>query len=400
MFYFKLHGVSNSNIQIEKTTNKKLDKYDEILSTSEEFNLFVNHLKSSNIQVNNQIMNNMNMQHYVETRIKYYLGEMYSMNTVYPKDDYINVDILLNDMDNTRRIYPKGIFEHGIYSSMVCKLTTRGLIALNSGVSGYTKRLLPYLEAYNLKDMYLLYLIGDVEKQIDDYYLSKIRLEGCNKSVIIKAANLHRHWGVLYSKEMFDNDIPFQNKVGCALWRGATTGQVGRCANRFDLVEKYFDNHNKINIGFSNIAWGTVDTSGNIINYHSYAKWVKGKMSIKEQLRYKYLLAVDGNDKASGLNWQLASKSLVMMAKPTKISWLMEDNLIPNVHYIQLKNDFSDLEEKIEWCESHPNECQQMVNNANHFMSQFYNENMERYIESQVIVRYMKKIQLSKVRFT
>jgi len=199
---------------------------------------------------------------------------------------------------------------------------------------------------------------------------------------------------------MFDNDIPFQNKVGCALWRGATTGQVGRCANRFDLVEKYFDNHNKINIGFSNIAWGTVDTSGNIINYHSYAKWVKGKMSIKEQLRYKYLLAVDGNDKASGLNWQLASKSLVMMAKPTKISWLMEDNLIPNVHYIQLKNDFSDLEEKIEWCESHPNECQQMVNNANHFMSQFYNENMERYIESQVIVRYMKKIQLSKVRFT
>ena len=123
-------------------------------------------------------------------------------------------------------------------------------------------------------------------------------------------------------------------------------------------------------------------------------------MSIKEQLRYKYLLAVDGNDKASGLNWQLASKSLVMMAKPTKISWLMEDRLIPNVHYIQLKNDFSDLEDKIEWCESHPNDCQQMVNNANSFMSQFYNENMERYIETQVIVRYMKKIQLSKVRFT
>ena len=68
--------------------------------------------------------------------------------------------------------------------------------------------------------------------------------------------------------------------------------------------------------------------------------------------------------------------------------------------YIQLKNDFSDLEEKIEWCESHPNDCQQMVNNANSFMSQFYNENMERYIETQVIVRYMKKIQLSKVRFT
>ena len=377
MFFFKLRGVSNNNnTQIEKKGNKsvkKVDKYDITLQSSLEFNLFVNHLKSSNIQLNNQIMNNMNLQRYTESRIQNYLGDMYSMDTVYPKDDYINVDMLLNDMDNTRRIYPKGIFEHGIYSSMVCKLTTRGLNALNSTVSGYTRRLLPYLDAYNLKDMYLLYLIGDVEKQVDDYYLSKIRLEGCNKCVIIKAANLHRHWGVLYSKEMFENDIPFQNKIGTALWRGATTGQLGRCANRFDLVEKYFDNHNKINIGFSNIAWGTVDTSGNIINYHSYAKWVKGKMSIKEQLRYKYLLAVDGNDKASGLNWQLASKSLVMMAKPTKISWLMEDKLIPNVHYVQLKDDFSDLEEKIEWCETHPNECQQIVNGANNFMTQFYN---------------------------
>ena len=67
MFYFKLRGVSNSNTQIEKTTNRKVDKYNKILHLSNEFNLFVNHLKSSNIQVNNQIMNNMNLHNYIES---------------------------------------------------------------------------------------------------------------------------------------------------------------------------------------------------------------------------------------------------------------------------------------------------------------------------------------------
>jgi hypothetical protein len=78
----------------------------------------------------------------------------------------------------------------------------------------------------------------------------------------------------------------------------------------------------------------------------------------------------------------------------------MEDRLIPYVHYIELKDDFSDLEEKIQWCETHQQECKQIVNNSNAFMSQFYFEKGERYIESQVIKRYLDKVNFSKVNFS
>lgn len=360
---------------------------------------YINKMIASNNIIQHNIMNQLALKHYVEDRIKFYLGDIYHYTQVRPVNDYINVDVLLNNMDETKKKYPKGIFEHGIYSSLICKLTHRGLLYLDTYVNGYTKRLLTILEAYKVESKYMLYLIGDVEKKNNDYYFSKIRLQDCEKCVLLKSANTTRHWGFLYQPDFFKDDIPFENKKSVAVWRGATTGQINRTANRFDLVEKYFHNNNKIDIGFSNIAWGTVDVSGNYINYHSFEKYLKGKMTESQQLQYKYLLSVDGNDKSTGLNWQLASNSLVFMAKPLKISWLMENKLIANVHYIELLDDFSDLEEKIEWCENHPNECATIVKNAKQFMSQFYNEDLENYIEAQVILRYLQKIDFSKITF-
>ena len=365
-----------------------------------ESELFIKYLISSHQLIQSRIINDMNYKNYVEMRIKYYLGDIYDKPYINMRNDYINVDVLLNNMVKTRQKYPKGIFEHGIYSSMICKLTLRGLKALNTHVSGYTIHVIPYLNAFSLQHKYFLYLIGDVEKPIDDYYFTKIRIKKCEKPIIIKAANINRHWGIIHSKEVFKNDIPFDHKKGILLWRGATTGQINRPANRFNLVTSYFSSTNpKINIGFSNIVWGTVDNSGNIIDYNEYKPYVKGKMTVQQQLQYKYLLSVDGNDKSSSLNWLLASNSVVFMAKPTKISWLMEDKLIQNVHYIQLKDDFSDLEEKIVWCESHPNECREIVINSNKYMSQFYQDDREKYIEAQVIMRYIHKINFSKVYF-
>lgn len=366
-----------------------------------EYTRFIKYLVSCYQIIQSNILINMDNKNYIETRIKYYLGDIYDKSDVKPCNEYINVDILLNNMDETRQKYPKGIFEHGIYSNMICKLTLSGLKALNIYISGYTKHVIPYLEAFSLQNKYLLYLIGDVEKMIDDYYFTKIRIEGCKNPIIIKAANISRHWGVIHSREVFNNDIPFFRKKGVALWRGATTGQPNRIANRFDLVTSYFRSTNpKINIGFSNIAWGTVDTSGNIIDYNNYRPYVKGKMTIKQQLEYKYLISVDGNDKSSSINWQLASNSLVFMVKPTKISWLMEDRLIPNVHYIQLKDDFSDLEEKLDWCEQNPIKCQEIVNNSTQYMSHFYQDEREKYIEAQVIMIYLRKMNFSKISFT
>ena len=131
-------------------------------------------------------------------------------------------------------------------------------------------------------------------------------------------------------------------------------------------------------MGLSNICQGK----------HAYAKYVKNECNITTFLNYKYILSVEGNDKDTGINWKLNSNSLVFMAKPRVTSWLMETTLIPNYHYILLKDDFSDLQDKMRWCNNHPSRCKQIVMNANEFMKQFSNIKKEEEIEKAVIKKY------------
>lgn len=66
------------------------------------------------------------------------------------------------------------------------------------------------------------------------------------------------------------------------------------------------------------------------------------------------------------------------MAKPRCTSWLMETTLVPNYHYILLKDDFSDLENKLKWCNNNQEKCAQIIKNANKFMSQFSDNKKKR----------------------
>ena len=80
------------------------------------------------------------------------------------------------------------------------------------------------------------------------------------------------------------------------------------------------------------------------------------------------------------------------MTKPTKVSWLMEDKLIPDYHYVLLKDDFSDLLEKYEWCENNPDQCVEIINNANNYMRLFDDNKHEEQLEKQVIDEYFKRV--------
>lgn len=45
-------------------------------------------------------------------------------------------------------------------------------------------------------------------------------------------------------------------------------------------------------------------------------RFLKPSLSIRQQLGYRYLVSVEGNDVASGLKWMLASNSTVLMPPP------------------------------------------------------------------------------------
>jgi hypothetical protein len=115
-------------------------------------------------------------------------------------------------------------------------------------------------------------------------------------------------------------------------------------------------------------------------------------MTINEQLQYKYLISLEGNDVATSLKWSLLSNSVVIMAKPTMESWLMEGLLEPYVHYVPLKDDFSDLEEIYEWCKQNDEKCKQISINATLWMNQFLNIDNETELHSTITNWYKSNI--------
>ncbi len=300
---------------------------------------------------NNKFLNKID----IITRIKYYLGPLYYKDKVY-------VENLVGIED--------------LSSSEICAKR-------RPACSFQIKELKNMLLKYNFQDKKFLYDSADIQHVIDEYYLVKNRWLNKNKInnsiLLLHLYSFHRDWNHFYS--IHDN-IPFDNKINKIVWRGSTTGNPNRSANRFTLVTKYFNKYKDIDIAFSNI----------VQNRDVYKKYLKNSYTIPELLQYKYIISVHGNDKDSGLNWKLASNSLVLMHKPYAVSWLMEDKLIPNYHYILLKDDFSDLIEKFNWCNKHPREVQQIIKNANEYMDIFSNIKEQEYIERKVLELYFKKI--------
>ena len=116
-------------------------------------------------------------------------------------------------------------------------------------------------------------------------------------------------------------------------------------------------------------------------------------MSQSAMNQYKFILSVNGNDKDSGLNWKLNSNSVVFMTKPRIVSWLMESKLQPNIHYVEIKDDFSDLQEKVQYGIDHPEEMKKIANNAKNYMKQFSSLANEKRIEKKVIEIYFAQIE-------
>ena len=165
------------------------------------------------------------------------------------------------------------------------------------------------------------------------------------------------------------------------IWRGGLTNTFSKTNPRLTLVKQFID-HDKIDVGLTQIFWS---------DYFS-EKYIKPRMIIEEMLSYKYIISLEGNDVASNLKWIMYSKSLVIMPIPTRESWFLESCLIPWVHFIPISETMGDLEEKLEWCISNDNKCQQIVENANLYVSNFLNFEDEKNLSTQVIEAYCNRL--------
>lgn len=122
----------------------------------------------------------------------------------------------------------------------------------------------------------------------------------------------------------------------------------------------------------------------------SDSNYQQKQMPLYEHLKYRYIMALEGNDVASNLKWVMSSNSIAVMPRPTCETWYMEGKLIPNYHYIEIADDYHDLIEKIEYYEAHPNEAIAIIRHAHEWVAQFRNKEREDLISLMVLDKYFR----------
>ena len=190
-------------------------------------------------------------------------------------------------------------------------------------------------------------------------------INGDNRNSVLLKLNKIRHY-------IFVNDeIPFRDKKNKAIFRGKVLAKQ----QRVNFFNKFF-NHPMCNLG------DTQPYAGNP------KEWVTNFLSIYDHLNYKFILALEGNDVASNLRWIMGSNSIAVMCQPNYETWFMEGTLIPDYHYISIKDDFSDFEEKINYYIKYPEKAEEIIRHANAYVEQFKDEKREFLLSLAVLDKY------------
>ena len=111
-------------------------------------------------------------------------------------------------------------------------------------------------------------------------------------------------------------------------------------------------------------------------------------MPITEQLDYKFIFCIEGVDTATSIKWVMSSNSVCVMPKPKYETWFMEGALQPDVHYIEISDDFSNAEQKIKYFIEHPNKALKIIENAQAHVEQFKHPKREKLISLMVLDKY------------
>ena len=81
----------------------------------------------------------------------------------------------------------------------------------------------------------------------------------------------------------------------------------------------------------------------------------------KDMIGYKYILDIDGFSSTwDATAWKLNSGSVILKSDSVWTQWF-HNEYQPWVHYVPVADDFSDIQEKYQWCETHQNECEAMI---------------------------------------
>ncbi|UZK04562.1 glycosyl transferase family 90 [Venatoribacter cucullus] len=211
------------------------------------------------------------------------------------------------------------------------------------------------------------YLFGDINYFPEQPALLKSRPingKGIKNAVVLKLDSA-RHFYVV------EDTTPFLDKKPMLVWRGDAHQQ-----HRMDFVQQFHDH--------------PLCDAGDVGKASIGKPYYRSYLTIPEQLQYRYILSMEGYDVATNLKWIMFSNSLCMMRKPRFETWMMEGRLEAGVHYVELKDDHSDFAEKIAYYESNPDEALRIIENAQNYMKQFFDEKIELITSLKVLDKYFE----------
>lgn len=135
-----------------------------------------------------------------------------------------------------------------------------------------------------------------------------------------------------------------------------------------------------------------------------------GFKSMAEQSQHKYILHVDGNVLAYRLLYSLLTGSVLFRVKSPYLSFVDVTHLLkPGIHYIEIKEDLSDLESKWKWCQDHPKKAQEIARLGRHaameiltpeFLRLYVHHLFELYAEHQRVLQGGKRKNRYPIRTT
>jgi len=178
---------------------------------------------------------------------------------------------------------------------------------------------------------------------------------------------LGSHGYCLLRQSIRDYPLPnWRDRKPMAFWRGSSTGSKAITIkriyrnNRFRLCQISRQIPKSLDARITDLVqYRDQDAKQELIEFLEKQGMLSERCLAQHFGLYQYLIEIDGNVNSWGLLWKLLTGCCVLRVNSRRRQWyhhlLKEyENIVP------VAEDLSDLHERLEWCRSHPNQCEEI----------------------------------------
>ena len=300
----------------------------------------------------------MSDEFFIENQVKFMYGKYY-----YP-------------IINNSTIYSKNIDRE--ISVHNCLYNQSGIDYKNDGTQDRLRDFINILKKYWKKNPYGYIISSNWHDNVhyDNFVITYNRDFNSKNQVIFPLVSYHLP---MYLK--IDDHTDFRSKQNKLFWRGTSTGHDEIQHNkRYNIISRNFNVHHEIDVGFNHLCQCVYEN-----NRDAFDILKKENLDKHDQLQFKFILNIEGNDASSSFPWALASNCCPLHNYQYKSeTYLFGLGLEPYIHFVPINNDGSDLLEKYNWCLNNLHKCEEIARNGKKYMEKYqrddlYNEIMIRF---------------------